>query len=63
MSRPQRLRASLRDLVGRRVPGGCPDCDAYQVMAEEDGVFLLAVHHDDTCPSYRQMIRPEGATP
>ncbi len=45
----------LADLTGRRLPGGCEDCDAYQVLSRlpDDtwgGVYVLTVHHDDTCP-------------
>ena len=44
---------SLRRLAGRRIPGGCDDCDAYQVMTEQaDNYFVLAGHHDDSCPFY-----------
>lgn len=57
MTEPRRLRACLRQLAGRRVPGGCGDCDAYQVMTEDSGVFVLTVHHDDTCPTYRGSVR------
>ena len=33
-----------------RWPGGCPDCDAFQTLDEDHGVYLLTVHHDDGCP-------------
>lgn len=57
--RPQTAgRSVLDNMTGRRVPGGCPDCDAYQVITQEHpGVYVLTVHHDDTCPSYRTMTR------
>lgn len=42
--------AALDPLVGRRIPGGCDDCDAYQSMVLTEGIYMLTVHHDDTCP-------------
>lgn len=46
------------DLSGRRLPGGCDDCTAYTVLTETlPGVIVVNVHHDDTCPAYRQMQR------
>jgi|GEM_PF-2286554 len=45
----------LDAMTDKRLPGGCDDCDAYQVMVKaEAGVYVLQVHHDDTCPFYRQ---------
>ncbi len=42
----------LDALVGRRVLGGCDDCTAYQTVSRcADGVYLLTVHHDATCPA------------
>ncbi len=39
------------DLLGRRVAGGCADCDAYQVIRREEiGFYRCTVHHDDDCP-------------
>jgi hypothetical protein len=36
---------------GDRIPGGCPDCNAYRELMEvASGVAVLAVFHDDTCP-------------
>ena len=48
------LRCSL-GCAGRRLPGGCEDCDAYQTLARHPddargGVYVLTVHHDETCP-------------
>jgi hypothetical protein len=34
-----------------RILGGCPDCDAYQTLTEDSGVWIVGVHHDDTCPN------------
>jgi len=39
-----------RALSGNRLPGGCDDCAAYQTLTKRDGVFVVGVHHDDTCP-------------
>lgn len=48
--------SALEALTGRRLPAGCDDCDAYQVVAQQTpGVFLLTVHHDDSCRAYRAM--------
>jgi hypothetical protein len=38
-----------------RIPGGCDDCSAYQTFDRTQApVYILRVHHDDTCPWYRQ---------
>ena len=52
----------LDAMTGKRIPGGCDDCDAYQTMREEaPGVYVLQVSHDETCPFYRQArARREG---
>lgn len=60
MSNRRRLRRSvpsvLDAMTGHRMPGGCDDCTAFQTLDRHDsGVYLLTVHHDDTCPSYRGM--------
>jgi hypothetical protein len=50
--RPDSLHSSLDAMTGRRLPGGCDDCDAYQVMSQcADGLYVLTVHHDETCPA------------
>lgn len=51
------LAAALAALTGNRWPGGCEDCDAYQTISNVDGVFVLAVHHDDGCPFYDGVTR------
>ncbi len=39
-----------------RLPGGCDDCAAYRTLEQHaPGVYVLLVHHDDTCPDYRAM--------
>lgn len=47
--------SALDAMTGHRMPGGCDDCDAYQTVRRlpddrHGGVFVLTVHHDDTCP-------------
>lgn len=52
------LNSTLDAMTGHRMPGGCDDCNAYQVMTcKSDGVYELQVHHDDTCPFYRGLKR------
>ncbi len=47
----------LGALEGLRIPGGCDDCDAYQVVdASHAPIFRLNVCHDERCPSYRAML-------
>jgi len=46
--------ATLDAMTGHRMPGGCDDCDGYQTMSQvAPGVYILTVHHDLTCPTYR----------
>ncbi len=48
--------SALDGLTGRRLPSGCDDCTAYQTVEQHaPGVYVLLVHHDDTCPDYRAM--------
>jgi hypothetical protein len=38
-------------MAGRHIEGGCDDCNAYQtMMTRQDGIHVLTIHHDDTCP-------------
>lgn len=51
---------ALDDLLGQiedePVPGGCPRCDAYQVLqVVGPGVFVMKVVHDDWCEEFRAM--------
>ncbi len=59
MNRPEPHTISVLDnLTGRRLPGGCDDCDAYQTVTQRgDGVHVLTVHHDETCPFYTGATR------
>ena len=60
MNRPERRQAAKRKtpepvslldaLVGHRLLGGCEDCSAYQDVTRVDGVYLITVAHDTTCP-------------
>lgn len=53
--------AVLDVMTGRRLPGGCDDCDAYQTVDEHTpGLYVLEVHHDATCPEYRAIVRQRG---
>lgn len=37
--------------IGERIKGGCDDCRAYQRLEpERDGIYMLRIYHDDTCP-------------
>lgn len=43
--------SALAALVGRRLPGGCDDCNAFQTVEQRDvHLFVMTVHHDDSCP-------------
>lgn len=47
----------LEQLTGRRFPGGCDDCNAFQTVERVDaGLYVLTVHHDATCP----VLTPSG---
>lgn len=47
----RRQRQHAQPAVGPRIPGGCDDCDAYQVLGEErPNVWLMRIHHDASCP-------------
>ncbi len=50
---PRQLTDELDAKTGHRIPGGCDDCDAYQTMTKQDGIYHVTVHHDDTCPWLR----------
>ena len=52
-------------MAGRQIPGGCDDCDAYQTMTQQHGIHVINIHHDDTCPTWRQhqaITHQEAAT-
>lgn len=48
------LRAFMAQFDGGQFPGGCEECDAYQVVApidaEHPNVMMLNTFHDDDCP-------------
>jgi hypothetical protein len=45
----------FESMAGQRIPGGCDDCDAYQEMTKQHGIYVMTVHHDDTCPTWQQI--------
>lgn len=48
-----RTESALAALVGRKLPGGCDDCTAYQTVQQlGSNYFELVVHHDSTCPYF-----------
>lgn len=53
------LTTSVLDaMTGKRLPGGCDDCRAYQTVEKQsDGLYLMTVHHDATCPTLREKTR------
>jgi hypothetical protein len=36
----------------------CPDCFAEKQLASRDGIYVLEVRHDPTCPTFLAMERP-----
>jgi len=53
------LNDALTPIDGARVPGGCDDCDAYQVINAtwgQRGLSRIEIHHDDWCPAYGRMV-------
>lgn len=49
--------AFFKPVEGIEIPGGCPDCDAVQVVDRiGPNVYGLTVRHDDTCPTYRRIV-------
>ena len=52
----------LSPVAGRRIAGGCEDCDAWQTAHRDAiGMWHLTVHHDDTCPTYRVIQQQRGS--
>ncbi len=46
--------SALDALTGRKLPGGCPDCSSYQLVARAaESVYELLVHHDPACPAMK----------
>lgn len=51
---PDALGRLLSSVAGKRVPGGCDQCEAEQVLEEVGtGVWVMTVIHDDGCTFYR----------
>jgi hypothetical protein len=47
------LRELAARLRGRRVSGGCDECNTYQTLEEDSdlpGYFHIRIHHDHWCP-------------
>lgn len=60
---PLHLTPTLGPLVGREIPGGCEDCDAFQTVdrdTEEPAIWHVRVHHDDWCPTLARKKRAGG---
>lgn len=48
------LQPLFDSLAGKRIPGGCPDCDAEQRIQQfAPNVWTLVIAHDDHCPVLR----------
>src|SRR4051794_18535850 len=48
----------LDRMTDKRIPGGCDDCDAHQtVEKQDDGLYVLTVNHDETCPTLKARRR------
>lgn len=43
----------LDQMADHRMPGGCDDCAAYQTVELVGSIYVLTVHHDQTCSYYR----------
>jgi hypothetical protein len=57
------MTAAFRQLIGHRIPGGCDDCSAYQEVSRLDGIYIINICHDDTCPTWRQIRAHREETP
>jgi hypothetical protein len=50
------LAMQLAALDGQHIPGGCPDCHAYQTVTPiTEGAWEVTVHHDSWCPTFAAM--------
>ncbi len=50
------IRPFLDSLAGKRIPGGCPQCEAEQRLDEvSPNTWALVVAHEGTCPFMRAM--------
>jgi hypothetical protein len=52
----------LAAMVGIRFPGGCADCDAWQEMRRQHGIYVINVCHDEDCPTWRRIQARREAT-
>lgn len=54
-----RTRPPCQAYIDRALATECPDCNVNVVLREtpdQDGVFLLIVAHDETCPWLREEL-------
>lgn len=43
--------SALDEMTDHVIPGGCDDCTAFQTVEQHHpGIYVLTVHHDDSCP-------------
>lgn len=57
------MSAIPEEVLGLQFPGGCDDCNAYQVMERlQPGIVAMITYHDDTCPFYTKYRRQPGYT-
>lgn len=40
----------LESQLGKSTPGGCDHCNATQTLAKLEGIYLLTIGHEQTCP-------------
>jgi hypothetical protein len=53
-----RIARQLGPLDGKRIPGGCETCNAYQTIEPvEAGMWMINVHHDEWCPTLATIER------
>jgi hypothetical protein len=51
--KPNPVSEMIAALDGAEIPGGCDECDAFQVVHARAGhrdVHVIRVFHDDDCP-------------
>lgn len=49
---PSPLDAMFAQMVGKRIAGGCADCDAYQELEQQmPGIWIIHISHDTGCPT------------
>jgi hypothetical protein len=48
------LNEIFESIAGQRFEGGCDDCNAWQEMTRQHGIYVIEISHDDTCPFLAQ---------